>query len=482
MKYTKSNPPLICMMTQSTCYQETRTMNVLGVLWHSTGCNNTSLKRYIQPDDNASDKDKWIKLLGDNEYNNDWNHTNQNAGVNCWIGKLADGSITTVQTMPWNYRPWGCGAGKKGSCNSGWIQFEICESDLNDKQYFDAVYKEACELTAYLCKLYSINPTGNTICCGVTCPTILCHRESYDLGLGSGHSDVLHWFSKYGKTMDDVRKDVYNLLNSTSQQVTVKEVKEPAQAKQDKTNEEFIWDFLLNEIKNPYGVAGLMGNLFAESGLRSNNLQNSYEAKLNYTDKTYTEAVDKGKYKKFDSDNAGYGLAQWTYSSRKKALLEYIKSKNVSIGDTQAQLEYLMKELNSNYKTVMTALKNANTVKSASDSVLTKFENPKVQNTTVKKQRAEYGETYFEKFGGRKTSNTIEKVYKVYTMSSRNKDIAEEQLKRIQKSGYSGFIVKSGNAYKIQLGAYTEKTNAIAFKREMHKAGYATIIKEETKE
>ena len=53
MKYNSNNKPLVCMQTQSKCYKNTKTMNVVGILWHSTGANNPNLKRYIQPDDNA---------------------------------------------------------------------------------------------------------------------------------------------------------------------------------------------------------------------------------------------------------------------------------------------------------------------------------------------------------------------------------------------------------------------------------------------
>lgn len=95
------------------------------------------LKRYVQPDDKATDRDLLIKLIGKNAYENDWNHTSVQAGLNAWIGKLADGSAAAVQTMPWDYRSWGCGSGSKGSCNDGWIQFEICEDGLNDKDYFE---------------------------------------------------------------------------------------------------------------------------------------------------------------------------------------------------------------------------------------------------------------------------------------------------------------------------------------------------------
>jgi hypothetical protein len=214
MKYSDKSKPMICMMTQSTCYKGTNRMAIKGVLWHSTGANNPNLKRYVQPDDNVPDHDVLLQKIGKNAYNNDWNHAHVEAGLNAWIGKLADGSVATVQNMPWDYRPWGCGSGYKGSCNDGWIQFEICEDNLNDKSYFSQVYREACELTAYLCKLYSINPKGKVNHNGVAVPTILCHADSYNLGLGSNHGDVLHWFSRYGKTMDVVRNDVDALIHS----------------------------------------------------------------------------------------------------------------------------------------------------------------------------------------------------------------------------------------------------------------------------
>ena len=225
MKYNTSNKPLICMQTQSTCYKETRKMTIKGILWHSTGANNPSLKRYVQPSDtkpltDTYSKAKWLEILGKNAYGNDWNHVDVEVGLNGWIGKLADGTVASIQTMPWDYRPWGCGSGSKGSCNEGWIQFEICEDGLNDKKYFNQVYTEACELTAYLCKQYNINPKGTVTYNGIKVPTILCHQDSHKLGLGSNHSDIYHWFNKYGKTMETVREDVAVLLNISSNNTT----------------------------------------------------------------------------------------------------------------------------------------------------------------------------------------------------------------------------------------------------------------------
>ena len=216
MKYSTTKKPLVCMMTQSTCYKGTKKMTVKGILWHSTGANNPEIRRYVQPDDKASNRDELLRIIGKNQYGNDWNHQDIEAGLNAWIGELADGSVATVQTLEWDMRPWGCGSGSKGSCNDGWIQFEICEDGLSDKTYFNKVYTEACELTAYLCKTFNIDPNGVVDFKGVKVPTILCHADSHSLGLGSNHGDVLHWFKKHGKTMDDVRKDVAKLIGTVA--------------------------------------------------------------------------------------------------------------------------------------------------------------------------------------------------------------------------------------------------------------------------
>lgn len=215
MKYSTSNPPLVCMQTNSTCYKKTsKSMKPLGVLWHSTGANNPTLKRYIQPLTTDANYQQMSNLIGKNTNGNDYNHAAYQSGLNAWIGKLADGSITTVQSMPWTYAPWGCGKGSKGTCNNNWIQFEICEDGLNDINYFNTVYEEACQLTAYLCKIYNLDPKGYVTYNGISVPVILCHADSCNLGLGSNHGDVLHWFKKYGKTMNDVRNDVAALMNT----------------------------------------------------------------------------------------------------------------------------------------------------------------------------------------------------------------------------------------------------------------------------
>ena len=210
--------PYVCMQTNSKCYKETIKFKPVGILWHSTGANNTSLKRYVQPTDGSANYDADIAKLGKNVNRNDWNHKQESKGVNAFIGKFADGTVGTVQCMPWDYAPWGCGIGFKGSCNKirqsdgsyiGWIQFEICEDNLNDKDYAQKVYDEAVALTAYLCKEYKIKPDGVVTVKGVSIPTITCHNDASKLGFATSHSDINHWFPNIlNKDMDAVRRDV----------------------------------------------------------------------------------------------------------------------------------------------------------------------------------------------------------------------------------------------------------------------------------
>jgi len=126
--------------------------------------------------------------------------------------------------------------------------------------------------------------------------------------------------------------------------------------------EKEIWDFLKQSGFNDFAIAGLMGNLFAESGLKPTNLENTYNNEFNLSDSEYTEKVDNGTYTNFIKDRAGYGLAQWTYWTRKQNLLNFAKSKNKSIGDLEMQLEFLIKELKESFESVYHTLKNASSI------------------------------------------------------------------------------------------------------------------------
>lgn len=162
--------------------------------------------------------------------------------------------------------------------------------------------------------------------------------------------------------------------------------------------EKHIWDYFKVNGLSDAGVAGLLGNLWAESGFNPKNLQNTFNKALNTTDEEYTCAVDNGTYQNFVYDGAGFGICQWTYWSRKQNLLNFAQAAGKSIGDLDMQLDFLWKELNDGYRGVLDLLRNATSVLEASNEILFKFERPANQGISVQEKRANYGQVYFDKY------------------------------------------------------------------------------------
>lgn len=185
------------LLTKNDCYKARRSMIPKGIVVHSTGVNNTSLNRYIGPDDGR---------LGVNKYNNHWNRSGVSTCVHAFIGKDKRKAVCTYQTLPLNICAWGVGKGSKGSYNykPAYLQFEILEDNLKSKSYFNKVMKEAQELCAKWCKEFDI-PVSK----------VVSHKEAYKKGYGSNHSDCDHWLSKFGKDMNWFRAEVKKLLNNT---------------------------------------------------------------------------------------------------------------------------------------------------------------------------------------------------------------------------------------------------------------------------
>lgn len=212
-------------------------------------------------------------------------------------------------------------------------------------------------------------------------------------------------------------------------------------------NEKTIWNSLKARGLSDFAVAGIMGNLYAESALRPNNLQNTYEKSLGMTDDEYTAAVDNGSYGNFVKDSAGYGLAQWTFWSRKQGLLDYAKSVGKSIGDLGMQLDYLWSEIQG-YKAVMSACQTATSVKEVSDVVLTVYEAPADQSDAVKTKRASYGQKYYDKYASAPAQpetpaeETGKTLYRVQVGAYSKKGNAENMLTKLKAAGFDGVIVE----------------------------------------
>ena len=98
------------------------------------------------------------------------------------------------------------------------------------------------------------------------------------------------------------------------------------------TNAEKIWNYCKSKGMNDCGCAGVLSSLDCESALNPKNLEDNYKYASGYTNESYTAAVDNGSYTKFATDGFGYGLAQWTWWTRKQGLLAYAKGRCVSSG------------------------------------------------------------------------------------------------------------------------------------------------------
>ena len=291
-------------------------------------------------------------------------------------------------------------------------------------------------------------------------------------------------YNRLGKLADEVDKEL------NSQVPTPKLVKEDPKhlyipSEDDRC--QLVWTFLATKGLNDYAIAGLMGNLYCESALRPNNLQNSFETKLGMTDKGYTDAVNKGTYKNFIHDGAGYGLAQWTFWSRKQALLYFAEKKMLSIDNLNMQLEFLWEELGA-YEHVMKVLSKASSIKEACNVVLREYERPavvvkndKAGITKALNARTAAGKDFYDKFsiaGKQLQPNKKSLGYFVQYGAFSTKNNAKKRLYNIQAKDLNGEVVKFDGYYRVIDGYYdtVEEANKIAEKARA--AGYNVLIKE----
>lgn len=160
-------------------------------------------------------------------------------------------------------------------------------------------------------------------------------------------------------------------------------------------SKEAIYHALRDGGLSPAGACAMMGNMWAESGLRSNNVQDNCPM----SDSDYTYNVDNGIISKwqFETDRYGYGLCQWTLDSRKDALFLFAKAKGVSISDEAMQCEFCLKELRENFGGLYKYLCTTEDTPKATEQICAEFERPAVNNFSV---RINAAQAYFNKLVG----------------------------------------------------------------------------------
>lgn len=158
-----------------------------------------------------------------------------------------------------------------------------------------------------------------------------------------------------------------------------------------------IYTRLVQAGMTPEGACAMLGNMQAESGLRSNNVQDGY----GYTDEGYTAKVDSGQLNFIDS--IGYGLCQWTYGPRKLKLLQYARQRGVSIGDEAMQVDFCINELRTEYPKLWLYLCDCKGVAPAADKICEEYERPAVNNYEPRREAANQ---FYMQFGGMELDET----------------------------------------------------------------------------
>lgn len=189
-----------------------------------------------------------------------------------------------------------------------------------------------------------------------------------------------------------------------------------------------IYDALVGAGMTKEGALGVMGNMMAESGLKSNIAQRGMTT---LSDEMYTSMIDNG-WQNFE-DSIGYGLCQWTYFSRKRALLAFSKSKGVSVGDEAMQVEFCLQELQREYPMLLLELKTSHDLYQCTADVCTKYERPAVNNIDA---RYRFAQQFYNEFAG---SEALAKEHKTITLTKSDADVKAAVMVLQLLMNYAGY-------------------------------------------
>ena len=139
------------------------------------------------------------------------------------------------------------------------------------------------------------------------------------------------------------------------------------------------------------GALGLMGNWMAESGLEPGRLQGDFTQGRTYS-RAYTDDVASGRIgrSQFGRDQKGYGLAQWTYYTRKEDLYDFWNGSGKALDDAGMQVSFAVQELSENgeYAGLWSVLKTTEDIWTATDKVCRLYERPYYNNVEARYQYA----------------------------------------------------------------------------------------------
>lgn len=146
-----------------------------------------------------------------------------------------------------------------------------------------------------------------------------------------------------------------------------------------------LYEYFVKAGMTPAGALGLLGNLQAESGCEACRIQGDYEISRSRS-KAYAEKVDSGEMSVhiFSRDAQGWGLAQWTYWSRKEALYYFCRGRGKSIADEMSQAQFIFKELRDDYPQLLKFLCSTDEMFTATKRVCEEYERPAINNVQAR--------------------------------------------------------------------------------------------------
>ena len=159
-----------------------------------------------------------------------------------------------------------------------------------------------------------------------------------------------------------------------------------------------IWAFLKSNGLPDEAVAGIMGNFEAESNCEACRLQGDFSP-TRQTSRRYADMVNTGTMAvdAYVMDAKGWGLAQWTYYTRKQNLLKFCQSQGKGIEDETAQLNFFLAEMQNEFPTVWKGLLSCKDIRTAAYLVCHNYERPAFENTEV---RTSLAQKIYDEFHG----------------------------------------------------------------------------------
>ena len=137
------------------------------------------------------------------------------------------------------------------------------------------------------------------------------------------------------------------------------------------------------------GALGVLGNWDCESNCEPGRVQGDFSSYRSVS-KAYVNALNTGQLDidRFSNDQKGFGLAQWTYFTRKKELFTFWKSSGLPIDSAELQVAFAIKEFKRDYVSDFKIICTTNDIYVAVKAVCARFENPAVHNIDARFQAA----------------------------------------------------------------------------------------------